>query len=200
MPKFFEDINLENNKLLNVDLSNASLERLSSHPQTTNSRVYYNTTYNRYYGYIDSVGWFPLSNTQWQPSVATYSDLTNIDAEDGMVVMVRDSDLQYTYDGTSSSWVSIDKLISVLNVTTDTTLTLKNTTIFVDTSSNEVTITLPSASTSVGYLYKICKTGMPNKVIIDTNGGNINGNTTLDVVFKNSTACLESDGTNYHIV
>lgn len=66
--------------------------------------------------------------------------------------------------------------------TTDYTLIDTDSVIFVDTSSGDITITFPVAPIT-SKRYEIIKiTNDQNKIILDGNGKNINGNTTLNVL------------------
>lgn len=65
----------------------------------------------------------------------------------------------------------------------------------------DVTATLPDATTVSGYVFRIMKadTGSKN-VVIDTDGGTINGQTSIDLVTQYDYLYVVSDGTNYIVL
>lgn len=68
-------------------------------------------------------------------------------------------------------------------------------------SSADVTATLPDASTVSGYSFKIIKVDAGTKnVVIDTDGGTINGETDVDLVSQYDSIQVISDGTNYFVI
>jgi hypothetical protein len=71
--------------------------------------------------------------------------------------------------------------------------------IYVDaTSANPTTITLPSATTSLGKLYTISKKdATTNVVTITATAGNVGGNNTRYLSSSSDSIILQSDGTNW---
>lgn len=70
--------------------------------------------------------------------------------------------------------------------------------IFCDTSSNNITIELPSIN---GKEYNITKISDFNQVIITaTSSGLVNGDTELRMIYKNNTASLKGVGENYWLI
>lgn len=72
---------------------------------------------------------------------------------------------------------------------------------FVDTTSADVTITLPSAGPSVGTMYKVKRTtGGANNCNITAASGNIDGTATIGIATQYTCLQIVSDGENWWIV
>ena len=71
---------------------------------------------------------------------------------------------------------------------------------FADTSSGNVSITLPSAGPSLGLCYKVKRlTGGVNSLTITANSGNVEDTTTLTIAVQYVCLQLVSDGTDWWI-
>ena len=71
-----------------------------------------------------------------------------------------------------------------------------------DTTSNAIALTLPYATTNANQVYVIVDEGgnlNTNNIVIDTNGGNINGSATITLNVNYTSIAIYSNGTNYHI-
>ena len=87
--------------------------------------------------------------------------------------------------------------------TTDTQLRDNHSTVLVDASAGNVTVTLPAAKSLVGRVYTIKKIDVStNAVIISGYGGNqtIDGETTQTIQFQWTSLRLQSDGNNWVIL
>jgi hypothetical protein len=99
LPEFLDEVDLNKNQLKGL-----TVEQLSTHPDPSVSRLYYNTVDKKFYGYDDN-SWLDLANRGWRESVATYADLSTIDdKEDGLMVLVKDENALYRWDAISSIW------------------------------------------------------------------------------------------------
>jgi hypothetical protein len=79
---------------------------------------------------------------------------------------------------------------------------LTDDTINVDaTNANPTTITLPSATTSVGKLYTISKKDLTtNPVAVTASAGNVGGNATRFLISASDSITVQSDGTNWVMI
>lgn len=72
---------------------------------------------------------------------------------------------------------------------------------FCDTSSGDVTVTLPSAGASVGTMFKVKRTtGGVNNLNVTATTGNIDGTATVGIATQYTCLQIVSDGENWWIV
>lgn len=95
---------------------------------------------------------------------------------------------------------SIDNT-STVTVTINTTLDL-NTTILVQCSTANITVSLPQASTKTNSTYRIKKIdSTAYQVIVDPNGTEtIDGETTISMAYKDSAMSIVSNGIGWYII
>ena len=95
-----------------------------------------------------------------------------------------------------------DKVQKVAKVTTSYTVPVGNYSVIVDSSSGEVTITLPKADTATGFIVGITKEDTTfNSVIIEPDGvETIAGDTKQELYYENEVLNFISDGTNWQVV
>lgn len=94
------------------------------------------------------------------------------------------------------------EVMPIDTVSTNTTLNRTRWTVLVDTSSGDITITLPAAATYAGQVYNIKKkTSDPNKVIIDGNvSETIDGSLTAEITVQYESITIQCDGTEWFIL
>ena len=98
--KFYNDLDLRLNEVKNM-----TVEKLASHPTSTDARFYFNTTDHKFYAY-NGTEWIDLNNSGWRPAVDTYTDLALMaNLEDGLAVYVNDEDKMYIWDEPTTSWI-----------------------------------------------------------------------------------------------
>jgi hypothetical protein len=135
-------------------------------------------------------------------SVAANRILTGTGAD---ISLAADASVQLVYDGASSRWrvvggsggsAGATSLVSTVSATSS--LANWGETILVDASSNQVTITLPSAVGYNGSAIEIKRVdSSSNLVIVDGfTTQTIDGNSTINVYANGASTVLRSDGTN----
>jgi hypothetical protein len=83
-------------------------------------------------------------------------------------------------------------------VTANVTLTTNNTVVLVDSTSGNVTVTLPDATVNTGRYYVIKRTVAAHNVVIQPQSGQtIAGNTNETLTGAGSTDSIISDGTRW---
>ena len=88
----------------------------------------------------------------------------------------------------------------IQTVTTHYTASLGDYTILADTTSANVGVKLPAASSGVSKVYNVKKINASNTVIINTGGGTIDGDVTKNLTSLYDSLTFHSDGTNWHII
>lgn len=133
--------------------------------------------------------------------------LTNITAltrKQGTLIYSTTDNKIYFDDGTSLIQLSTSSgsgNLSVNTVSSNTTITTLYDLVLVDTSSGDVTITLPTAVGNQGKVFQIFKTASANKIIIDGNGSQtIDEELTQEVYVKLTNIPICSDGANWIIL
>lgn len=102
-------------------------------------------------------------------------------------------------DGETTFSGAISKPITTLS--TNTTLNEAHYTVVVDTTSENVTITLPSAASASGRIYRIKKISESHSVIIDPNASEtIDGATSSTLSSSHAKLAIQSDGTEWWII
>ena len=91
---------------------------------------------------------------------------------------------------------------SIKTVTASETLDLFDDTVLVDTTSGDVTLTLPTAASSTGKQYSVTKSaGASNDAIVDPNGAEtIGGETSIKLPSIGDRITFQSNGTSWTIV
>lgn len=121
---------------------------------------------------------------------------------------VWDPNFLREYNRVLSGWMQ--QVVSVSNfeksrrafqtVTTDTALGPADGFVLADTTAGNVTITLPDATTVMGYEYAVKRaTAGANTLTIDTVGGNIDGAASTAIAAQYDYLRFKSDGTDYWI-
>jgi hypothetical protein len=88
----------------------------------------------------------------------------------------------------------------IITVTANYTATTNDYTIIAKPTASNITITLPSAASSIGRIYFI-KRVATKSVIIDPNGSEqIDGATTYTISSNNFAAMIQSDGTAWYVL
>jgi hypothetical protein len=108
-------------------------------------------------------------------------------------------------DGTTPTSLDMGTLIATLpqrTVTSSTTLTASDHTVFVATSGGSATISLPAAASSVGKIFVIKNLGNETSTItIDPNGSEaIETNSTLGMGDPHDSYMIQCDGTGWWII
>ena len=81
------------------------------------------------------------------------------------------------------------------------TATTSNYTILCNTTSNNITLNLPAASSNTGRVYNIKKIAAANTLTIDANASElIDGATTLAMTTNQQARNIVCDGTGWHII
>jgi hypothetical protein len=85
-----------------------------------------------------------------------------------------------------------------VTVTANVTLTANNTVVLVDSTSGNVTVTLPDATANSGRYYVIKRTGSANNVTIQAQSGQtVEGNANTTLIGAGSTDSIISDGARW---
>lgn len=105
--------------------------------------------------------------------------------EDNIFVADANGDLK-------DSEVSINQVSGIARITSDTTLTPKDGTAFVDTDSGNITITLVG---EVGEFHRIVNVGSSNNVCILTSVNNINGSSDDEPLYDSESLDLKFETT-----
>jgi len=84
--------------------------------------------------------------------------------------------------------------------TTHYTASLGDYTILADTTSANVGVKLPAASSGAAKIYNVKKINASNTVYINTGGGTIDGDNTKSLTSLYDSMTFHSDGTNWHII
>lgn len=123
--------------------------------------------------------------------------------------IVDHNDLSSIQGGTANEYYHLTasnyaKTIAQFNtrlVSTNTSAALTDGTIRVDTTSGNVTLTLPAASTATGHLFRIKKVSAANTLIIDANANEtIDGSLTASINENNQSLTIQSNGTSWDIL
>ena len=89
----------------------------------------------------------------------------------------------------------------ISTITEDTTLDYTYSIVLVDTTDNDITITLPPAESSNGVQYTIKKIANANNMILDGNDSEtIDGNTTFNVSSYWISLTIACNGTEWYII
>jgi len=93
--------------------------------------------------------------------------------------------------------------MAITTVTSDYTLTASNNTVLANTSSNAITITLPSPANIAGRIYTIKKIGnggIDKELTIAPSSGTIDGGVSYVIYNDWTYVTLQTDGTNWYII
>ena len=100
----------------------------------------------------------------------------------------------------ASGFVTTPIVVPVTAASYNATATSGTTIILCDTTSNSVTVNLPTAVNNTA-IYEIKKTATANSMIIEgRNAETIDGDTTITVVVENESLTLVSDNTNWKVI
>jgi hypothetical protein len=108
-----------------------------------------------------------------------------------------------TGDANSTLQVSGSLSMAITTVTSDYTLTASNNTVLANTSSNAITITLPSPANIAGRIYTIKKIGnggIDKELTIAPSSGTIDGGVSYVIYNDWTYVTLQTDGTNWYII
>jgi len=129
------------------------------------------------------------------------------DIEIGNAVSGVYSDTRINKDGGNTyinDLILVNKInglkINISTKTSDYTATLTDDTILVDSSSNDVTISLSSAASAVGKIFSIKAIDITNTITIDGNGSEIDGDLTKLLTGLYDCITVISDGSNWWII
>lgn len=90
-------------------------------------------------------------------------------------------------------------IANISTKTGDHTITSDDYTIMADASSSAVTLTLPS-SPEAGRIYHIKCIDNTNTVTLDSNGNNIDGDSSNIILIEYETITVQSDGSDWYIL
>lgn len=145
-----------------------------------------------------------------QRDAATATQINRVvDTTFGVSSIVNHTDLSNLQGGTTDQYYHLTaaehaRAIAQFNtrlVSTNTTVTLTDGTIRVNTSAGDVTVTLPAANTCTGYIFRIKKVSPANTVIIDANASEtIDGSLQADINENNLCLNIQSNGTSWDII
>jgi hypothetical protein len=132
--------------------------------------------------------------------IDTFTNLPAAGESDGDSYLVLDENTIYEWEQQTNIWKPIEET-RVRTINSNTTLTSKDRGLIkVDTSNNDVVITLPSAA---GYEFElhIKKTHDNNRVYINPiEGQTIDDNGNIIILYKNTNIPLISDDANWCII
>jgi hypothetical protein len=87
---------------------------------------------------------------------------------------------------------------AIHTITTDTTLTVSNYTVLVDSTSAPVTVTLPDATTCPGRVYNVKRINAGiNDVIVS---GSIDGGSSVVIEVQYTSVSVQSNGTSWWVI
>lgn len=142
-------------------------------------------------GYLTSTDWTTFNSKQ-----VAYTNLTTIGS------LANATGWLYN-NGSGTFSYSIPNTPSITIVTSSSvspTATYGNEVILCNTTSNSITVNLPTA-VSNNATYTIKKIAAANSMIIDPNGTQtIDGSTTITITVENTSLVLVSDGSNWRII
>jgi hypothetical protein len=87
----------------------------------------------------------------------------------------------------------------VTTVTTTYIIVVSDSVVFCDPTGGSFTVTLPTAVGINGKIITVKHSGSTNNITLNTQGGNIDGETTMTLSSKDSIDLI-SDGTNWQII
>lgn len=147
---------------------------------------------------------------------AILNDLDAIGTQVNQLRILNNGNSRLTIDSTgaatfNSTVNSVGHFTAITTTTSDLTLGATHSTVIVNPSSGNVTITLPSASGNTGRIYTITRRSDGNTLntlsVVVSGGGTIDGNITTYELVNAYTQCgwpsgitVQSDGSTWHVI
>ena len=126
----------------------------------------------------------------------------------GSIVLTSDWDSATFAKDSTSGWIlkSYTNLSGILGgeivetITATQTAETKVASYYCDSTSGDIVLTLPTASTEIGKKWNIKKIVSANKITVIGSTGTIDGSASIDIFINQISRTVQFDGTNFKII